>query len=446
MWLPMNPAPPVTKIFMRNPRLDDSTAPCHQKILLRAAGFFAKQWVVQPTANHSLPRILFVHDYRPDSLHTADLIRQLFLGFPPANLAWWSFRQTGRHAKPDLRAARCHEFPLPDRLVPHVRLAQLKSVLLENFWVPRAARDLERVIAVEKPDVVVALLFGWSLPVLAKVCWSARPRLHVSLWDFPDTNGVKKILGHARSERFVSAIHALVRRADTFDAICPGTLAELRAHTGRHDGLLVHSGFEPHHLQALENFSGHGEPGIVRIAYVGTIISENGFLEMLDALNTVRATLPQKVVLEFFGGRNYRSRAWFDPEWMAEHGLFTDDGLVAALRRCDWGVVVMDPAGEDLRYSRFSFPNKVGTYLSAGVPVLGFGNPQSSLAQLMQEHRLGRFTSVVVRDELVKFLSESLRLPAPREFYRAEILECAHTEFNAAEMRARLWRLWGADV
>jgi glycosyltransferase involved in cell wall biosynthesis len=257
---------------------------------------------------------------------------------------------------------------------------------------------------------------------------------------------MKQMLGRERSRRFVSAIHRLVQRADTFDAICPGTLAELRAHTGRRDGVVVHSGFEPHHLQALENFSGQSEPGVVRIAYVGTIISEKGFLELLAALKTVRLALPQKVVLEFFGGRNYRQRAWFEPEWMTEHGMFTDEGLVTALRRCDWGVVVMDPEAEDLRYSRFSFPNKVGTYLSAGVPVLGLGNPQSSLAQLMQENRLGRFSSATGRGELEKFLSESLWLPAPRDFFRAEILQCARTEFNAGEMRRRLWKLWGAAV
>jgi hypothetical protein len=103
----------------------------------------------------------------------------------------------------------------------------------------------------------------------------------------------------------------------------------------------------------------------------------------------------------------------------------------------------MDPEGEDLRYSRFSFPNKVGTYLSAGVPVLGFGHPQSSLAQIMQEYRLGHFTNATTRGELEKFLAENLSLPAPREFFHADILQCARTEFNAAAMRARLWQLWG---
>jgi glycosyltransferase involved in cell wall biosynthesis len=387
---------------------------------------------------------LFVHDYRPDSLVIADLLRQLFRGYPREKLSWWSFRKTGLYAQPNLQAGRCHEFSLPEKLMPHVRLAGLKSALLENIWVPRAARHLEKTIAAEKPDLVAGLLYGWSVPVLARVRWPAGQRLHVGLWDFPDTNDMKRKLGEARSARFVADIHSLVRRADTFDAICPGALAELRAHTGRKDGILVHSGFESHHLAALEAPAPLPATETLRIAYVGTIISEKGFMETLAALKTIRATFPKKVVLEFFGGRNYQSRAWFEPDWMHEHGLFTDDGLVMALQQCNWGIVVMDPEGEDLRYSRFSFPNKVGTYLSAGVPVLGFGNPQSSLACLMKASQVGRFTSAVTRVELEQFLGECLRLPSSRDFFRADILQCARTEFNAADIRARLWRAWDA--
>jgi glycosyltransferase involved in cell wall biosynthesis len=395
------------------------------------------------TTAAGFPRILFVHDYRPDSQVIADLLRQLFFGYPPEKLAWWSCRRTPLHEPPDLRAGHLHEFVIPEKFVPNVRLSRLKAALLENVWVPRAARHLERVIEQEKPDIVAALLYGWSVPVLARVRRPAGQRLHVSVWDFPDIVSGRKTLGENRARRFVEAIHQLVRRADSFDGISLGVLDELRLKTGRGDGVIVHSGFDAHHLEALETPVAAPADDTLRIAYVGTIISEKGFLEMMAALKRVRAALAKKVVFEFFGGRNYRSRPWFEPEWMAEHGLYTDEGLGDALRRCDWGIVVMDPEGEDLRYSRFSFPNKVGSYLSAGVPLLGFGNPQSSLARIMQEHRLGLFTSATDRGELEKFLLESLRLPVPRESFHADLLQCARTEFNVAEMRARLWRLWG---
>jgi glycosyltransferase involved in cell wall biosynthesis len=393
------------------------------------------------------PRILFVHDYRPDARGLTDLMRQLFLGYPTEKIHWWHCRQTPLYEQPDLRAASLHGFCMPEKLAPAARLTELKSIILENFWAALAARHLERTIATVKPDLIWLLLFGWTIPVVGRTRWPAGARLHASLCDFPDTNGMKRVLGQARCQRFVDTAIRLVGRAESCSGGGHGMVAEMRLRTGRNDGVVVHSGFEPHHLEALEKASVDREQdGLIRLAYVGTITSERGFLAVLAALKTIRRQVPQKVMLEFFGDRNYRSRAWFEPDWMTEHGLFTDEGLVAALRPCAWGIVVMDPEGEDLQGSRFSFPNKVGTYLSAGVPVLGIGNPQSSLAHIMQEHRLGRFTSATARGELETFLLESLRLPSPRAAFRDDILRCARTEFNAAEMRARLWQTWGVKL
>ncbi len=106
----------------------------------------------------------------------------------------------------------------------------------------------------------------------------------------------------------------------------------------------------------------------------------------------------------------------------------------------------MDPEGEDLQYSRFSFPYKVGTYLSAGVPVLGIGHEHSTLAEVMRHHKLGRFTSAATRDGLGKFLTESLRITQPRAVFHQDILQCARTEFDAQAIRRRLWQAWGAQL
>src|SRR5262249_338466 len=145
------------------------------------------------------------------------------------------------------------------------------------------------------------------------------------------------------------------------------------------------------HLKALEDSPPSADDGPLRLAYVGTIISEKAFLEMLASLNKLRTTATKPLVIEFYGARGYKNRSWFDPAWMVEHGIFSDLGLVESLQRCSWGIVVVDPEGEDLRYSRFSFPNKIGTYLSAGVPVLGIGHETSSLAEVMRRHTVGRF-------------------------------------------------------
>ena len=220
----------------------------------------------------------------------------------------------------------------------------------ERIWTPLAARHLERTVAEVKPDVVWVLLYEWPILAARQMRLPAGSRLHVSLWDAPDTNGQVENLGAARSQRFVQAAFELVRRANTCDAISKGMLDEVASQAGRRDAVLVHSGFEPEHLRLLEGPPAVVADDVLRLAYVGTIISEQSFLRTLAALEKVRRTLTRPVSLEFFGGRNYAARSWFDPKWMVEHGVFSDQGLVESLRRCDWGVVVVDLEGENLRY------------------------------------------------------------------------------------------------
>ena len=397
-----------------------------------------------PATPTAFPKILFVNDFRPDAQALGDLVRQLLLGYPAEKIHWWHCRETDRYKKPDLHAASVQGCCIPNKLVPHFRWTGIKCSLLETFWAPRAARYLERTIAEVKPDIIWILLGGWTMAAVERTRFPADARIHITMCDMPDNNGARGTLGAARCQRRMDTVVRLVGQATSFSGGGHEMVAEMHQRTGRKDGLVIHSGFEPQHLTALENAPAEtAADGVIRLAYVGTIISEKDFLAMLAALKKIRSQISQKIVLEFFGGRNYQSRAWFDPEWMTEHGMFTDEGLVAALHRCVWGVVVMDSCGEDLQYSRFSFPNKVGTCLSAGVPVLGFGHPTSSLAHIMQAHRMGHFTAATAPAELENFWLESLRVPSPRAVFRDDILRCAQTEFNAAEMRANLWRRLG---
>ncbi len=390
------------------------------------------------------PRILFVNEYPPESLLVADLVRQLLVGYPPECIEWWHWRTGTVRELSDLRVNGLHHWRLPDRVIPNRRFAGLKSALMEHVFVPQAARHLRRTIEEVKPDVVWVLLFGWPILVAKKALLKEQARLHVSLWDMPDTVNWRKTLGGSRTDRFVRATYQLVQRAESSDGISSAVLEEIASKTGRKDALLVHSGFEPHQLNALETQPPSVADDVLRLAYVGTIISENAFAEVLAALDKVRSRVSRKVVLEFFGARNYRSRPWFNSDWMIEHGVFSDQGLVESLRRCAWGIVVMDTEGADLQYSRFSFPNKVGTYLSAGIPVLGVGHEQSTLAAVLRQHPVGRFTNATKRDVLEKFMDDCLKTSDPRAEFRLAIIECAKTEFNAQSIRQRLWKTWGA--
>jgi hypothetical protein len=405
------------------------------------------------------PKILCVNELRPDSLVMADCVRQLLVGYPADRIAWWYCRETGARDVADLHVRSLHRWLLPARLLPQRRLQALKGAILEHLWVPLAARHLRRTVAEVKPDLIWVLLYGWPILVTrSALSTSGRSgtrapgsprfgvRLHTSFWDFPDNADGVRNLGATRAQRMLDAIWHLIRRANSLDGICQPVLEEIKRQTGRDDTILVHSGFEPNHLRVLESAASSPADNTIRLAYVGTIITEGSFLQMLAALDRVRKSAVKPVVLEFYGARGYRNRPWFNPDWMIEHGVFSDQGLVESLRRCSWGIVVMDLEGKDVRYSKFSFPNKIGTYLSAGVPVLGFGNSQSSLSEIMRDFPIGRFTNAIDEPSLETFLSSALGVPQPRSDFREDILSCARTEFNAELIRARLWNAWGVST
>lgn len=396
---------------------------------------------MQLAARH-FPKILFVNDFSPDSLAVADLVRQLLLGYPREQIAWWYSRTSPVRGLTDVAVGELHCCPLPNKMVPNRRLTSLRASILERIWVPIAARHLKRTVSAVKPDLVWVLLFGWPILVARKACLGTRERLHLSLWDLPDTKPNVAILGKSRSDRFLKAVYWLIRQSASFDGISPAMLEEIATQTGRRDGILVHSGFEPEHLAGLNSLIATLTDNVLRLAYVGTIISEKAFLNILAAIEKLRAHLPKPLKLEFFGARGYRSAPWFNSEWMLEHGVFSDQGLVEALQRCDWGIVVTDPEAEDVRYSRYSFPNKIGTYLSAGMPILAVGHKESTLAEIMKSSRVGVFTTEYKGSALEKFLAETLRITHPRSHYHDNILQCAGTEFNANEIRCRLWNAW----
>lgn len=392
---------------------------------------------------HKFPHILFVGDFSLDSLALTGFPRQLLTGYPADRISSWYWRSSGGPKVTEFKVGTHYRWRLPDRLVPNRRLKTLKGAILENIWIPISAWHLRRTVAIAKPDVVWVLLFSWPI-LLADQAWPGKsPRLHVSYWDVPDTVPQKEILGAPRTQRFLDAIFRLIRKAHSVDGISPAILEEIEAGTGRKDAMLLHSGFEPQHLRALEQQTPASDD-VIRLAYVGSIISEKSFREVIMALEKARAKLSQKLVLEFYGVRNHARQSWFNPEWMMEHGMLSDEELVESLRRCSWGIVVMDLDGEDLRYSKFSFPNKIGTYLSAGVPVIGFGHPETSLARLMRAYPVGKFASARDQQALEVFLYESLKTAKPREAFHQPILQCARTEFNVQEFRRRLWQAWGA--
>jgi len=369
------------------------------------------------------------------------LARQLLRGYPRERVSWWSCVPGGDQSIVS-PAGRIYTFAPPRRLLPNKRAPRLKSFLLHALWVPLAAAHLRRVTARVRPRQVWALPYGWSIPVTFRAGIMPRFRTHVSIWDYVDNKGHRGLLSDQRAELFQRTLEKLYLSAATADVISKPMLEDLAQRTGRSHPLIVHSGLERIDIERLEQLH-PAELPVIRLAYAGTIIVPSAFEFVVRALNSIRNKLPKPLVLEFFGGRNVQQNAWFNASWMKDHPRMDEAEFHQELQQCAWGLIVMDLSDSDPRYNRFSFPNKFGTYLATGVPLIVVGHAESSVVRVMREHSVGVWTSGSTVSDIAPFFNEALHEKNPHARFQSQILQAATTDFNMDAMRRRLWEAWG---
>jgi len=306
-------------------------------------------------------------------------------------------------------------------------------------------------------------------------------RFHVTIQDYPDAHDHSAVWGKEICTRLNRAQDDLYRLATTRDATSLPMLEDLKLRTGARGEQMLHQGLEKEDFEFLEASEVHGqrpevrgqkrelgqgeldcrrEPErkrtasckettesksfqiqdpkskILKIAYAGTILVPDEFASFVDILSQIRKTLP--VELHLWGAHSYQNASWFDADLLVEHGNVSHRDLLAELRECDWGFIPMALKDTDPRYNRFSFPTKFITYLAAGLPVITLGHPESSVMKMAESYEVG--VNLTVLDEVAKqCLREALSEPNPKARYHAGILRCAREQFDATEMKRKLW-------
>ena len=362
------------------------------------------------------------------------IIRQMLRDWPVDRLYWWGcFPDQGNFGQ---RVGRHFVAPIPRKLYPLRRWNAAKSWVLESFWVPFAVRHLRSALAEANPDVVWVIPHCWSIPPTRRVLPQTRIPFHVSVHDYVDVRGNVLRFGFERSQRFLRMADELYRGAATRDAICQPMLDDLRARTGS-GGTICRAGLEQEdfdHLAAQPE----GNRGDIRIAYAGTILVEKEFELFVQAMERMREKLPKPVWIDFYGDHSYRSRRWFNPQWMREHGNLPTAALSAALRECSWGFAPMGLTEDDPRYNRFSLPTKFVSYIAAGLPVITIGHPESSVVKMATAHRVGICVSDGDVGNLSARLLAEMSDPNSKLKYMDAIRRCAEVEFDARRMRKEL--------
>lgn len=384
------------------------------------------------------PRLLVATEFPPNSPGGGPaVVRQMLRDWPVDQLFWWScLPETDQKA--GQRVAAHAVAAIPQKLYPHRRWCAQKSWLLEHLWAPWAARHLKQTLQNIQPEVVWAIPHNWSVPPLTRTLPAAATAFHVTVQDYTDNQSSVDRFGAGCCGKLARQAETLYAAADTRDTTSHPMTADLLARTGHNAAQMLHAGLEETDLEYLKTLV-PAPGGHIRIAYAGTIMVEKEFAFFVSALKAIRARLPQPVSLEFFGNHTYRSRPWFEPDWMNEHGNLPAAALTEALRQCTWGFSPMALDDNDPRYNRFSFPTKFISYLGAGLPVITLGHPESSVIKMASAYDVGLcFKS----GDAAAFSSELLAVlsaPNPAVKFHAGIRQCATVEFDAVRMRSILY-------
>jgi glycosyltransferase involved in cell wall biosynthesis len=392
----------------------------------------------------TFPRLLVATEFPPNAPGGGPaVVRQMLRGWPVEKLFWWSCRPDADQ-RFGQRVADQRVAAIPPRWYPHRRFTGLKSQLLETLWSRWAAARFADALKDVSPDVVWVIPHAWSIPPLAQVLSRAGRRFHVTVQDYMTTRANRKLFGEARAQRLLTLSCELFAQAGTRDATSHPMIADLRARTGRDAAQMLHAGLEAEDFAGLSSGLDASNEEI-RIGYAGTILVEPEFEFFVRCMESVRRSIKRSIHLHLWGAHSYRSRPWFKPEWMEEHGNLPEAQLAAALRSCTWGFAPMSLDNDDPDYNHFSFPTKFISYLAAGLPVITLAHPQSSVAQMAAAYQVGLLQTRRDEAEFCARLEAALKEPDPRRTFRSEILRCARTEFDAARMRQKLWRSLGVQ-
>jgi glycosyltransferase involved in cell wall biosynthesis len=389
----------------------------------------------------SNPRILVVAEFAPGAAGGDWVnIKQHFRGLDWSQIYWWSF--IGKlQASPREFGGRHSACNAPERLMPNQRWTGIKGWLVENLVMPYAGRHLLAFIRSVQPDLVFLMARGWMLPLAYHVMPKTKTHWHMALYDMPDVDGMVQRLGRARTDRFMLMADTIYRNASSRSVISPAMAAEMQRRTGVECTDFFRCSVEPEALARLREPAPAPPDDVIRIGYAGVIIAEPTFVRLVKALQLIRGKLKRRVEIHLYGQQRYADRDWFDPELIIEHGFISEAELHRHYRSGTWGLAIMHVDEIDPQYNHYSFPCKFSMSLSSGLPLICLGNRDTPLIQLAKDYNLGLMLGVTDVESLAESLRADLEDFSPFDKFRAEILRCAETEFNAEHNRRRLHQL-----
>ena len=393
-------------------------------------------------------KLLVATEFPPDAAGGgAAIVRQMLQGFP-GEISWWSVNPAKSKEFEGVGIVKSYcGFP-PGKLMPQKRFSRLKSWLMAHVWTPIAARDFKRTLEIEQPDCVWVILHNWSILPIHQVLvgWTEsakrgrwRGHFHTSMHDYVDVHGFGKRFGCILEEGMRLRQNELYQMSVTRDVICQQMGDNLELLTKASPDFICRKGVNLSTIPSVNcNLSVGNKNAVIRIAYAGSILVPKDFEQWILTLDKISKSIPME--LHLYGAHDYSSASWFRP-WMVYHGNMNEEDLIKELALMDWGVCFMSLKDLDPTYNRYSFPAKFSTYLSAGLPVITVGHPESSVMKMAEDYDVGVNLSNF-ESESLQSLGVAIADPNAKSHYRPEIIRCAKEQFDGDKMRYQLWNVF----
>lgn len=303
---------------------------------------------------------------------------------------------------------------------------------------PAARKQLQQIIADEKPDAFHLTAHGVSFPIMAKAAFETGLPVYLSvhdLWHQTVRPYIPESLSHGIFGR-------IARRAKEIFVVSDEMGEYLKEHYGIQSWKVIHDGVtKVHDRQAVERL-----PETIRLLYVGMVHSRQ--MKMLHQLVRCLAAFPDRnFELHFCTRTPYTLEVNPANVKIIFHGWVSEEELVTLSSNSHFGLLPLSFEQEDALFYRTSFMTKIPFYAGICLPILCFGPEWTSAARIVKEDGLGlTFTEnsdEAVKDSLRKMVSLTAQ---DYQHFIDGMARAAKTRFDAATIAHRFYSAMGLNA
>lgn len=304
-----------------------------------------------------------------------------------------------------------------------------------------SSAHLQRAIIEWKPDLVILILFdNWVITEAGEACRRAGvptmsivwdpPAYLCSLWNLPILSAralMKSFKADLRNSRAILYPSMAMQKFYSQKYSIPSEVG-------------IHSpsiNLQPDPVRT--------EDGVFRIGFSGGMYTKENWKVLLETIGSSDWKLQERPVEIVVMGSYLNLPRITGPVRISFLGYVDMQTQVNVLAGCD---LLYLPYPFDAKYKnsvRYSFPNKLGVYAAAGVPVLFHGPSSSSVLMIFDKYTIGPVCTSLLSEEL-KLALDEVSSKERDACYRGQLRRLRQDELNLEVFQQRFKQLVSVAV